>query len=249
MTNYFYTLLDSFGSFILFSLRVVKGVFERLFDWDRVFDEMYRLGVQTLPVACLTLLFVGMAFTFQIIQEFIKFGATKLIGGVVILAIVRELSPLLLGVVASGRIAASIAAELGSMSVTDQMDALKLLGKNPVSFLVPPKLVGVALMLPLLVCLCHFLGFLGGFLIVFSSNRINPFSYFQSAQVMLSFHDIFSSLIKVFCFAIVIVLVSSYFGLACKEGAASVGKNTTRAVVVSLVCVFILNYFLSNLLF
>eukprot|EP01047_Picozoa_sp_COSAG01_P009876 COSAG01_NODE_412_length_17370_cov_26.910196_5_plen_251_part_00 len=238
-----------FGDFVLFSKSVIQGIFSKLLSWKRVVDEMYLLGIQTLPVVFLTLLFVGMAFTFQIIQEFIKFGATKLIGGVVGMAIVRELSPLLIGVVASGRIGAAIAAELGSMQVSEQIDALKVMGKNPLNFLVSPKFLAVVFILPLLVILGHVVGFIGGFIIVLSSNRVNPYSYFSSAQFMLSNYDIICSLIKGLVFAALIVLISSYFGLNCKQGAASVGKNTTNAVVSSLIAVFISNYFLSSLLF
>ena len=241
--------IDRFYFFLVFIYQVIKPLFRFQIDLKRFFDELYFLGVRSILVLSLTLFFVGMAFTFQILQEFIKFGATKLMGGVVALAMVRELSPLLLGVVASGRISASIAAEIGSMKVSEQIDALKAMGKQPASFLISPKLAALLFMMPLLVMLGHLVGFLGGLIIVMSTPRVNTVSYFTSAQMMLETSDFTVSLIKAAVFAFFIVILSSFCGFSCNQGAQSVGQKTTLAVVLSLLAVFISNFFLSSLLF
>ena len=146
-------------------------------------------------------------------------------------------------------IGAAMAAEIGTMRVTEQIDALKVMGKNPMHYLVAPKIASVVIMLPLLVSLGNAVGFLGGFIIIISTGKINPYSYINAAQIMLSNYDIICSLIKATCFGLIISCISSYYGLNCKEGATSVGKNTTKAVVTSLLCIFIGNFFLSSLLF
>lgn len=243
------TFVEGFGSIVLFSYISFKNIFSRHLCFNRVFTEIYQIGIKSIPVCNITILFVGMVFTFQIIQEFIKFGATKLIGGVVALAIVRELSPLLIGVVACARIGASITAELGTMSVTEQIDALKVMGKNPISYLVTPKLMGSVISLPVLVGVGNIVGFLGGLIIVLLMNKINPYSYFSAADIMLTNYDIFCGLIKAGFFGFIIAIISCYHGLNCHRGAQSVGINTTKSVVYSLISIFIVNFFLSTLLF
>lgn len=215
---------------------------------SRVVDQLLNLSIRSVPMTIVTSAFVGMAFTLQVTKEFIRFGAGEMIGGIVAMAMWRELSPLITGVVFSGRVGAAISAELGSMKVTEQIDALETLSQSPIKFLVIPRIIACIIGLPLLVGLSDVVGFLSGFIIAKSAN-INPYAYFGSAESMLTIHDIVGGLIKAVVFGFVIAVISSHKGLSAKGGAKGVGIVTTRAVVASLIAVFVLNYFLSTLLF
>jgi phospholipid/cholesterol/gamma-HCH transport system permease protein len=214
----------------------------------RVIDQLLHLSIRSVPMTIVTSAFVGMAFTLQVTKEFIRFGAGEMIGGIVAMAMWRELSPLITGVVFSGRVGAAISAELGSMKVTEQIDALETLSQSPIKFLVIPRIIACIIGLPLLVGLSDIVGFLSGFLIANSAN-INPYAYFGSAESMLTIHDIIGGLIKAVVFGLVIAAISCHKGLSATGGAKGVGIVTTRAVVASLIAVFVLNYFLSTLLF
>lgn len=153
------------------------------------------------------------------------------------------------GVVVAGRVGAAIAAELATMKVTEQVEALEALGHDPIQYLVVPRLVAVMMMMPLLVGLADCIGFLSGYVIAVGIGRINPFWYFESANTMLTLFDIMGGLLKGSFFGVLIVLVSAHLGLRTNSGAKGVGEMTTRAVVISLVLIFVLNYVLSSVMF
>jgi len=229
--------------------RVIKLLFRGKPHARRTLEQMVLLGTKSLPIVLITAMFVGMAFTVQVAREFLKFGARDMIGGVVGLAVWRELGPLLTGVVFSGRVGAAIAAELGTMKVTEQIEALETMSQDPVDYLIVPRVLACCFMLPMLVGIADIVGFLGGLLVAIGTGRINVYSYFDSAQTMLTTSDIYGGLFKGFLFGLVVALISTYMGLTARSGAKGVGKVTTRAVVVSLISIFILNYFLSLALF
>ena len=215
----------------------------------RSLDQMVTLGVKSLPITLITAIFVGMAFTIQVVREFLKFGAGEMVGGIVGMAMWRELAPMLTGVVICGRVGAAISAELGTMQVTEQVEALKSMSQDIVEYLVLPRVLACMLMMPLLVGMADIVGFLGGLLVSVGTGRVNMYAYFDSAANMLVVLDIVGGLIKAFFFGFVISILSSYIGLNAKGGAKGVGDATTKAVVVSLICVFILNYFLSLVIY
>lgn len=221
-----------------------KGIFTGKRIFKRTVEQMLVLGVHSIPVTLMTAAFVGMAFTLQVVKEFLRFGAAELIGGVVGLAVWRELGPLLTGVVVAGRVGAAISAELGTMKVTEQVEALESMSQDPAEFLVLPRILACTFMMPLLVGLADIVGFLSGFLVAVTKN-VNPYSYFGSADNMLKMADITGGLIKALLFGFSIAVISSYMGLSAQGGAKGVGEMTTKAVVVSLIVVFILNYVLS----
>jgi len=237
------------GEFVLFSGQVIGKVIlgKRLFS--RALEQLISLGIKSLPMASITAIFVGMAFTVQVLSEFLKFGASDMIGGIVGMAVWRELSPLLTSVVFSGRVGAAISAELGSMKVTEQVDALRALGQDPIDYLIVPRVVACTFMLPLLVGIADIFGFLSGFVVSVTTAGLNPYGYFSSAQSMLSVIDIVGGLIKAVIFGLLIALISCFLGLKATSGAKGVGNQTTKAVVVSLISVFIINYFLSVLIY
>ncbi|MBT5855456.1 ABC transporter permease, partial [bacterium] len=206
-------------------------------------------GVNSLPITVLTALFVGMAFAIQVVKELLRFGAPDLIGGVVALAIWRELGPLLTGVVVAGRVGSAISAEIGSMKVTEQVDALESMSQDPVEYLVVPRVLALSLMLPLLVGIADIVGYLGGFIIAMSSQSVNPYSYVNSAQTMLTPIDIGGGLIKALFFGGITATIGSYMGLKATSGAKGVGRITRQAVVNALITIFILNYFISLVIF
>jgi phospholipid/cholesterol/gamma-HCH transport system permease protein len=243
------SFFSSLGEFTEFFFHVLKQLIFGKNLFSKALDHFITLGLKSIPMVSVTAIFVGMAFAVQIVNEFLKFGAGDMIGGIVGLAVWRELSPLLTGVVFSGRVGAAISAELGSMKVTEQIDALRVLGQDPVDYLIVPRVLACILMLPLLVGLADILGFLSGFLVSTLTANINPYGYFSSAQTMLDVNDIVGGLIKAVIFGGLIAIISCYLGLKTKSGAKGVGTQTTKAVVISLVSVFVINYFLSVLLY
>lgn len=213
--------------------------------WRRSIRQMRQLGIKSIPIMAITSIFVGMSFGLQIVNEFLKFGASDMIGGVVGLAFWRELGPMMTGVVFAGRVGAAISAEIGSMKVTEQIEALEAMSQDPVEFLVLPRVIACTFIMPLLVGVSDILGFFSGFGVAVASGRVNPFSYINSAENMLVVGDITGGLFKALLFGIIISLISCHFGLNAKAGARGVGEITTKAVVLSLISVFILNYIIS----
>ena len=161
------------------------------------------------------------------------------------IAMARELGPALAGIVIAARVAAAIAAEIGTMKVTEQIDALEALGSNPVKYLVIPRFIACAFMLPLLTITADIVGFIGGYLVGTYAVHINPVEYMENAQALLKMWDVWGGLIKTLIFGMVIAIVACHKGLNAKGGAKGVGEATTSSVVASLITLFIINYFLS----
>jgi len=241
--------IQDFGGIVILTSRFFRGIFTAKHLASHTISQMWHIGIQSIGVAAITAIFVGMAFTIQVMNEFLKFGAGKMIGGVVGLAVWRELGPLLTGVVIAGRVGAAISAELGTMKVTEQVEALEAMSQDPVEYLVVPRVLAAIIMVPLLVGVADILGFLSGFLVVIAKGQVNPYSYFDSADSMLKIADITGGLIKALFFGFVVGIISTYMGLQTTGGAKGVGENTTKGVVVSLIVIFILNYFLSLTLY
>ena len=245
VVSYFINL----GGITQLAFRFFRSMFSPYKLYNKVINQVYLLGIQSLPITIITSVFIGMAFTLQIVLEFEKFGANFLLGGIVGLAIWRELAPLLTGVAVSARIGAAIASELGTMRVTEQIDALKTLSQDPVKYLVVPRILAVMIMMPLLVGVADGGGFMSGFFVGVPMANINPNAYFSSAINMLEPFDIIGGLIKALVFGFLIGVIGCYQGLNTKAGAKGVGISTTHAVVKTIISIFVVNYFLSYLLF
>ena len=244
----FHKIYD-FGQFILFSLTTLKEILSFKYKFRLVIDQMIHLGINSIPIVTFTALFVGMAFSVQVVKELLRFGAPDLVGGVVAIAIWRELGPLLTGVVIAGRVGAAITAEIGAMKVNEEVDALNVMGQDSMTYLVAPRVIALFFMLPLLVGLADIIGFLGGLVIATSTSMINYVSFFTSANTMLNTFDIASGLFKGLVFSLVISLNATNLGLSVRYGAQDVGKKTRKSVVFSIVIIFGLNYLLSVLFF
>jgi len=214
-----------------------------------ILSQMVHLGVDSLPIVLLTILFTGMVITLQTAQGFIKYGAQSSVGGVVAISMLRELAPVLTGVVVAGRVGAAIAAEIGTMKVTEQIDALRVMAVNPVQYLVVPRLLACLIMLPMLVVFADVIGTLGGYIVATTYAGISSFTYFTSIQTFADAHDVICGLIKAMFFGGTIAIIGCYKGLTAAEGAAGVGHATTASVVSSIIIIFVSNYFLSMLLY
>jgi len=243
------SLLEEFGKMTTLAVQSLGVIFRLKFKFNLVLDQMVKIGFDSIPVAVTTSFFVGMVFSVQIAYEFTKFGAGRMVGGVMVIAIARELAPALTGVVIAARIGAAIAAELGTMNVTLQIDAIRAMGSSPVKYLVVPRVIACTLMLPILTIIADIVGFVGGYIVSVYIANINPIAYMDSAQQFLKVADFQGGLLKAFIFGFLIAIISCSRGLSAKGGAKGVGQATTSAVVISLITIFISNYFLSMLLF
>jgi len=227
------------------AIRLLKGRVDR----RNTLEQMALVGPESLVVVLITAGFVGMVFTIQVAREFINFGAVTAVGGVLAVALTRELGPVLTAVIISGRVGSAFAAEIGTMQVTEQIDALYMLHTDPVDYLVIPRLVACCLMLPVLTMLALITGMAGGLIVAASLYSIPQNVFLNSAQNLLNFWDVCSAMIKAFVFGALIAVIGSSWGLTTTGGAKGVGQSTTTAVVTALLAIFITNFFLSWLMF
>ncbi len=212
-------------------------------------SQAYLLGYQSLIIVTLTSLFTGMVISLESAVQAVQYGFGNIVGGAVAYASVRELGPMLTGIVVAGRAGSAIAAEIGSMAVTEQIQALRSMGIEPARYLVVPRLLALVVMLPLLTIFADVVSILGGMWVAKSYAHIGYADFMQSARTTISMADVDKGLLKTLVFAAIIALVGSYQGLRTRGGAAGVGKSTTGAVVVSMILIFIANFALSLLLY
>ncbi|MEO6834819.1 MAG: ABC transporter permease [Candidatus Tumulicola sp.] len=212
-------------------------------------SQCYLLGVGSLIIVLLTSLFTGMVISLESAQQAVQFGVGNLVGGAVAYASVRELGPMLTAVVVAGRVGAAIAAELGSMVVTEQIEALRSMGLEPSRFLVVPRLLALLIMLPLLTIFADVVSIVGGMWVAQTYAHISGDTFLASARQTVGFEDVVKGLIKTLVFAGIIAMVGAYQGLNTRGGAAGVGQSTTGSVVISIILIFISNFVLSLLLF
>ena len=206
------------------------------------------IGFGSLPIVLLTGFFTGGVLALQTYRTLSTFGEVGLVGQVVALSVVRELGPVLTALMVAGRNSSGIASELGSMLVSEQIDAMRALGTDPLRKLVTPRLYATLLCLPLLTILADFCGLLGGYFVSFYTVRLSTEEYWTTAYQALTFQDITQGLLKPFFFAAVIALVGCYCGLHTTGGTEGVGRSTTQAVVVASVLILILDFFITKFL-
>jgi phospholipid/cholesterol/gamma-HCH transport system permease protein len=207
------------------------------------------LGVQSLVIVILTALFTGMVISLESAQQAVAYGFGGFVGGAVAYGTVRELGPMLTAVVVAGRVGSAIAAELGSMVVTEQIEALRSMGLQPARFLVVPRFMALLLMLPLLTIFADVVSIIGGMWVAHAYAHIPYDSFLSSVRQSISFVDVVKGLFKSFVFATIIVMVGAYQGLATRGGAAGVGQAVTGAVVLAIILIFATNFVLSFLLY
>lgn len=239
--------IQALQGFFLLSGQAVRSVTRRPYYFDDIILQMEIIGVGSLPIVCLIGFFSGAVMALQMSRALAQYGATGQVGQIVSITLVRELGPVLIAILVAGRNASGMASELGSMKVTEQIDAMRALGTDPVKKLVTPRLVATCTVLPLLTIIGDFVGLIGGFVIAYSLLNITPSQYWNTAWRALVWNDLVQGLLKPFVFAMVIALVGCYFGLKTTGGTQGVGRATTQAVVVASVWIFVLTFFITRI--
>ena len=214
-----------------------------------ILAQMSHLGVDSLLIVSLTLLFTGVVFTLQTADVLIRFGAQGTVGGIIAIAIGRELCPVLVGVVCAGRVGSAITAEISTMKVTEQIDALRVMATSPIGYLVVPRMLACMCMVPLLTVFGDVIGIFGGWFVATQYAGIASYTFTNSIHVFAAPHDITGGLVKAAVFGVVIAVLGAWYGLHAPDGAEGVGRATTKSVVAAIVCIFFLNVFLSFLLY
>ena len=237
------------GEIVQIYLRSFQAIIAKTIFWKNTILQMEQIGIRSLPIVIIISLFTGMVFSLQIAKIFATFGLTSQLGQGLTLAFARELAPVLTGVVVAGRIGSSIAAELGSMKVTEQVEALETLSTDPIDYLVAPRILAAGVMLPVLVVFADLIGILGGVAVATFYASIPPADFADGVLTFVTFWDFAGGLIKASIFGLIIAGVGTYKGLNTENGAVGVGKATTEAVVIATIIIFIFNYFLSMLLY
>ncbi len=214
-----------------------------------VVEQMLRIGVGSIPLVLVTSVFTGGVAAVQAAYQFQNYVPLRYLGSVIGKSVVIELGPVLTALVVGGRVGASIAAELGTMKVTEQIDALETLAIDPIRYLVTPRLIAGIIMLPVITIFSDFIAIMGGYVVALIGLGITSHVYFSSLKLFLDTLDVFSGLIKAIFFGIIIAMMGSHHGLRTEGGAEGVGLATTRAVVSSCLLVLITDYVLASLLF
>ncbi len=227
--------------------RALRNLFRSPHYTDDIFLQMDIIGVGSLPIVAMTGFFSGAVMALQMSRALATYGATGQVGQIVAITLVRELGPVLSALLVAGRNGSGIASELGSMKVTEQIDAMRALGTDPIQKLVTPRLIATAIMLPLLTIVSDFVGLIGGFVIATGLLNITSSQYWTTAYQALVWSDIAQGLLKPFVFAMVIALVGCFFGLRTSGGTQGVGLATTQAVVVASVWIFVITLFITRI--
>ena len=227
---------------------LLQGLTPKIF-LRQILEQMLRIGYFSLPVVGLTAFFTGGALALQIYQGSSPATAGTLVPTIVALGITRELGPVLAALMVAGRVGASIAAELGTMRVTEQIDALVTLATNPFKYLVGPRILAAVVTLPLLVAIGDTIGIMGGYIVATRSLDLNGYAYIKSTADFLHLDDVTSGLIKSAVFGFIIAVMGCYHGFNSKGGAQGVGRATTNAVVSSAILILAANFALTSLLF
>jgi phospholipid/cholesterol/gamma-HCH transport system permease protein len=234
--------------YTLLTVRSIANLFSPPYYMSDVLDQMDIIGVGSLPIVLLTGFFIGAVMVLQTAAQFERFGQTALTADVVSLALVRELGPSITGLLVAGRNSSGMASELGSMVVSEQVDAMRAMGTDPTRKLVTPRVVATVLMLPLLTAMADFLGLIGGFIVSSFTLRLGAVTFWTRAIDVLVFSDLMQGLIKPVVFGLILSTVGCYQGLNVKGGTEGVGRATTQAVVTSSVFILITNFFLTKLM-
>ena len=241
--------LQELGNIAHMFFQVTYLSFVRPFKLDYIFKQMEFIGVRSLLVVVITGTFTGMVLALQSAYGFRKFGAEGLVGAIVALSMTRELGPVLTSLMVTGRAGSSMAAELGTMRVTEQIDALTVMALNPVKYLIVPRVVASFLMLPILTIIADFLGIIGGYIVGVKLLGINEGAFINKIEKTLDLPDIYNGLVKAAVFGIIFSVISCYKGYHTRGGAEGVGRATTEAVVLSSVTILISDYVLTSLMF
>jgi phospholipid/cholesterol/gamma-HCH transport system permease protein len=241
--------LEEAGSLALLFLQTLGWIVRPPFRVRSLFQQMAGVGVSSLPIVLITAVFTGAVLALQTTTGFRRFHATDLVGTVVALSICRELGPVLTGIIVAGRVGSGMAAELGTMKVTEQIDALATLATDPVNYLVVPRFLGSLVMLPVLTALADAVGMASGFAISVLALGANPAVYYRRSMDFLHIEDLYTGILKAAIFGMIIAVVGCYKGFTAEGGAEGVGRSTTQSVVLASMLILTANYFVTAFFF
>ncbi len=241
--------LEESGKILILFSKTLGLSFKPPFDFRSLLHQIEEVGIRSIPVVLITGTFTGMVLALQSYTGFKRFNAEAFVGTVVALSMTRELGPVLSGLMVSGRVGSAMAAELGTMQVTEQIDALYTLATNPIKYLIVPRFLASLIVMPILTVFADAIGILGGYLVSVNLLGSNPTIYIRRTFDYLDLEDIYIGLFKACVFGMIIATIGCYQGFNTQGGAEGVGKATTRAVVMSSLLILIANYFITALFF
>jgi len=233
------------GAFLLF-LNSLKQITKKPFEFREIINQFYLIGVKSTFIVSLTNFFIGMVLALQTSYSLERFGAKTFVPKIVAVSLVREIAPILTALIIAGRSGSGIASELSSMKVTEQIDALRCLGANPLKKLIAPRIVALALALPTLTVMGIFIGIIGGMIISIQELGITVATYQHNVFETLQLRDFISGVGKTFFFGLIIAIIGCFQGMSVQGGTKEVGIVTTEAVVVSMILILISNYFITK---
>jgi len=236
------------GAFTLLALRVLGWSLARMPRWSLLRPQALKIGVRSLPVVLITGTFTGAVLTVQTYTQFAKVNLENLLGAVVSVSMVREIGPVLTGIVLAGRVGAAMTAELGTMKVSDQIDALRALGTNPVIYLIVPRFIACVVLLPLLVAYSDLIGIIGGWVVAVRIMGVDSHYFWVFSARYVETWDILAGLFKAAVFGALLSLICCFKGFSTTGGAEGVGRATTEANVSTSIAIIIVNFFLSVML-
>lgn len=239
-----YHALSALGDFTIFSWQTVAWAFRRKPAPGTLLPNFFMVGVRSVPVVAITGMFIGMVMAVQTYAQFQKIGMATRLGSLINITLVRELGPVLAATMLAGRIGSAMAAELATMRVTEQIDALSCLGAHPIHYLVTPRLLACSLLIPLLTIMADFMGIMGGALICTRVYGVEAHYYWQHSESYVTMADVWMGLIKAIFFGAAIALVSCHRGLNSRPGAEGVGRASTEAFVASFIIILVIDFFL-----
>lgn len=243
-----YQALITLGDLVLFALATFGWTLRRRPAQRTFLPALYLVGVRSVPVVAITGMFIGMVMAIQTYHQFHRMGLATRLGSMINITVVRELGPVLAATMLAGRVGCAMAAELGTMKVTEQIDALSVLGAHPIHYLVVPRLLSCLLLTPLLTVMADFMGIMGGAFICTRVYNIESHFYWQNATDYVRPSDIVSGLVKAFAFGAAIGIVSCHRGLNSRAGAEGVGRASTEAFVASFIVILVIDFFLGMFL-
>lgn len=243
------SVLEEIGRIVALFLSAMAWMVRPPLRLRLIFKQMEFVGVKSIFVVILTGIFTGMVLALQSYHAFRMFSAESMVGATVALSMTRELGPVLTALMVTARAGSAMAAELGTMRVTEQIDALSVMAANPVKYLIVPRVVATVIMLPFLTILSDFIGILGGYFVGVEILRINAGTFMSNMSKMVVLDDIYNGLIKAACFGLILSLIGCYKGFNTTGGAEGVGRATTEAVVLASVIILVSDYFLTALMF
>jgi phospholipid/cholesterol/gamma-HCH transport system permease protein len=243
-------MFQNIGEMVLLLWRTLSALPKVFHQRQKVYDQFFEIGNASLLMVCVLSFFIGGVLALQTGPELVKSGLASLVGGLVGVSMARELAPVMMAILIAGRIGSAMTAEIGSMRVYQEIDALRTMNINPVHYLVLPRLVAIAITLPMLVTFAIMVGWLGGAMVALANENINiPFPvFFENLRQIVDLDDVLNGVFKSFCFALIIGTVACHQGLVTIGGPRGIGRSVTKSVVNSIVLIVIFDYVLTRIL-